>query len=159
MCIRSHGCICHHLEKAIKQDDKKKLKVIFATVYIDELYDFLLDSYKLLQIEGYYKYVVSMNKLVKTYLLDKSPKSINVQNDQVKKDFMDLYDEKLDDLPAAKRLLHEKLSLLIQDVQHLAYQNLSHLDSFTNCLENVDQSNAMAVEDKKAHHRRGCLIL
>ncbi|MCW8398203.1 hypothetical protein OQJ26_05280 [Legionella sp. PATHC038] len=159
MCIRSHRCICHHLEKVIKQDNKNELKAIFDTTYIDELYDFLRDAYRLLQIEGNYKFAASMNKLVKTYLLEKSPRSINVQNEQVKKDFMDLYDERIDDLKAAKRLLHEKLTLLIQDVQHLAYQNLSHIDFFRNCLEKVDKSNAIAQEDKKAHHRSGCIIL
>lgn len=71
---------------------------------------------------------------------------------------MKLYDEKIDELEAAKPLLHEKLTLLIQDVQHLAYQNLSHLDSFRNCLEKIDKSDAIAVEDKKARNRKGCTI-
>lgn len=158
MCTKSHSCICHHLERAIKQDETKELKAIFDTCYVDELYNFLLDSYRLLQIKGNYKFAASMHKLVKNYLLEKSPKSINVQNERVKKDFMKLYDEKIDDLEAAKPLLHEKLTLLIQDVQHLAYQNLSHLDSFRNCLEKIDKSDAIAVEDKKARNRKGCTI-
>ncbi|MCW8442531.1 hypothetical protein [Fluoribacter gormanii] len=147
------------MEIAIKQDDTKKLKAIFGTCYVDELYNFLSDAYKLCQINENHKFATSINRLVKNYLLEKSPKSINVQNERIKKGFMDLYDEKIDDLESAKLLLTEKLILLIKDVQHLAYQNLSHLDSFRDCLETVDKSNTIAVEDKKAHNRRECCIL
>ncbi|PWY56930.1 hypothetical protein DGG96_04205 [Legionella qingyii] len=159
MCTKSLNCICHHLEIAIKQDVTKELKAMFDTCYVDELYNFLTDAYQLLQIKANHKFATSINKLVKDYLLEKSPKSINVESERIKKGFMDLYDENIDDLESAKLLLTEKLILLIQDVQHLAYQNLAHIDSFRDCLEKVDKSNTIAGEDKKAHNRRGCNIL
>ncbi|MCW8471023.1 hypothetical protein OQJ19_10235 [Fluoribacter gormanii] len=159
MCTRSSSCICHHLEIAIKQDNTKELKAVFDNCYVDELYNFLSDSYQLLQIKANHKFATSLNKLVKDYLLEKSPKSINVVNERIKKGFMDLYDDNIDDLESAKLLLAEKLILLVEDVQHLSYQNLCHIDSFRDFIEKVDTSRTIAVEDKKAHNRRGCTIL
>lgn len=159
MCTKSSGCLCHHLEIAIKKDDKKKLKVIFDSYYIDELYNFLLDAYEVIETLDGHKFATRMDALVKNYLLEKSPNSINVTRDRIREDFMDIYDEKIDDLISAKSSLKEKLIPLIQDVQHLAYQNLSSIDSVNSCLEKIDNANAIDMEDTKSHKRRGCTIL
>ncbi len=159
MCTKSSSCLCHHLEIAIKQDDTKELKAIFESYYIDELYNFLSDAYKLIETQDRHQFAVSMNELVINYLLEKSPNSINVQRERTKKDFMDLYDEKIDDLEAEKSSVITQLIPLVQDVQHLAYQNLSNIDSFNDFIKKIDKANTIDMEDDKSHKRRGCQIL
>ncbi|MBL7481410.1 hypothetical protein [Legionella bononiensis] len=158
MCINSSDCLCHHLEMAIKQDKTEELKVIFTSYYIGELYNFILDAYQLLEIRDGHKYADGMSKLVKNYLLDNSADSINVKNESIKTDFMSLYDEQIDDLGTARSLLNDKLLTLIHDVQYLAYQNLSGMDSFNNCLAKANDESIGDMKNVKSHRRSGCTI-
>ena len=159
MCVNSSNCLCHHLEMAIKQDKTEELKAIFANYHIGELYNFILDAYKLLEIRDDHKYATGMSKLVKNYLLDNSTDSINVKNECIKKDFMSLYDEKIDDLGTARSLLNEKLLSLIHDVQYLVYQNLSGMDSFNKYLAIANDESIGDLKHVKSHKRSGCTIL
>ncbi|KTD43289.1 hypothetical protein [Legionella quateirensis] len=159
MCFKSSNCLCHYLEQAIKQDKTQELKAIFTSYYLDEHYNFILDAYRLLEIRSDNKYTAEMNQLVKNYLLDRSAESINVKNEYVKRDFMSLYDEKIDDLGSARSSLNEKLLLLIKDVQYLVYQNLSGMDSFDNYLAKTKKESMDDLNNVKSHKRSGCTII
>lgn len=165
MCVKFSHCICHQLELAIKQDDTKELKEVFNNYYINEIYEFLLEAYALVDNSDSNQFANELSELVKNYLVSTSPNSINVQNERLKKKFMDLYDDNIDDLNSAKKPLTEKLTMIIQDVQHLVYQNCSSVDVFKNCLEKIDKEHDSATQhisdmsDKKPRFRMGCTVL
>ncbi|RUR19218.1 hypothetical protein ELY21_04850 [Legionella sp. km535] len=159
MCIKNSSCRCGNLEIAIKQDHEQKLKQVFERYFVVELYHFISDAYKVIELKDEHHYSKRMNHLVQEYLLDNSPNSINVKNERLKLEFMSLYDEHIDDLESAKVTLDNKLAELTRDVQFLAYQNLSHDDYFIKAMEPVDKSNSMKEKNDKSSKCSGCTIL
>lgn len=164
MCIHIPTCLCHYMEIAIKEDHTKQFKQFFDNQCIDEIYHFLLDAYLLIETNSNSKFVIELNKLVQTYLLEYSSQSINVQNDRVKKEFLGLYDTEIDDLLSAKSSLQEKLILLIKDVQTLAYKNLAGDESFMQHFKNLVQKSSNNdpsnndTEVQPPRRRKACVV-
>lgn len=77
MCAKYSRCICHHLDRAIKQDDTKELQEVFNNCYINEIYDFLLEAYALVDNSDSDKFAIELSELVRNYLVNSSKNSIN----------------------------------------------------------------------------------
>ncbi|WP_298625829.1 hypothetical protein [uncultured Legionella sp.] len=136
---KTASCLCHLIQPLLIADKEQNVRTTYFVPYaIEECYDFLKEAYALITLKVKINEVSSkLQKLVDDYLTNESPKSINVNNEQYKKEFLTAY-EQFCSQKIKKMELYVKLETLINDIQKLVYNNTSDNTGFTALLVSLN---------------------
>lgn len=158
MCLGSNFCLCHLIQAAIEDDSEKLFKSNFLKKFlIVELYDFLKDSYIILNNDDSQLFRTNLIKLYDGYISETNllTQPINIDY-QVRFIFTSEYDKFVEGISNDEEGMREELMNLKKFIEKFAFKTLIDRDGFKDYLLKYSDKQQTVEMEQETEDESSC---